>query len=100
MEANDEDDEDFDEDDMPEAVAEVPKKEADTAAVVLKAVEALNAYLPSPADDIDWFKRVLKGIRSVQRDPTAAKVHWYPWGCPPVVHKKSVLYLFIFLGTL
>jgi len=75
---------DQEDEELPEAIAEIPQKESDTASAVLKAVEALDAYLPSPTDDLDWFKRVLKGIRAVQRDVTGSKAHWYPWGCPPV----------------
>jgi len=89
-EADEEDEED--EEDIPElAAAEVPEKEREVSNVILKTVELLHAYMPSPNEDVDWFKRVLKGIRAVQRDPTGDKIHWYPFGLPPVEHYQQLV---------
>jgi len=64
-----------------DTVEEPTPKEQEVKAVIFRVVQALGAYMPSPVDDLGWFKRVLKHVTSSQ---TSGEMTWYNWGCPPI----------------
>jgi len=66
---------------MPMDTEEPTPKEQEVRAVIFRVVQALGAYMPSPVDDLGWFKRVLKHVTSSQ---TSGDTSWYHWGCPPI----------------
>jgi len=47
-----------------------------------------TAYVPDPTTDLDWFKRVLKGMAVATKTD---KLAWYPWGIPPIEALKKSL---------
>jgi hypothetical protein len=93
---NSEDDSDYnpeegsreeDEDDITEAQPAISdtlisEKEQQIRSLVFSVVQGLGAYMPSPKNDLPWFKRSLKHIHYCQK---LGDISWYPWGCPPVV---------------
>jgi hypothetical protein len=68
------------EDIIPENQFVIPEEEQALLSQVCKVIEDLNCYMVDPDSDVLWFKRVLKSFRSIDED----KMHWYPWGCPPL----------------
>jgi len=60
----------------------ISDKEQQIRAIIFPVVRGLGAYMPSPIDDLPWFKRSLKHIHFCQK---IGDTSWYPWGCPPVV---------------
>jgi hypothetical protein len=60
----------------------ISEKEKQIRAILFSVVQGLGAYMPSPKDDLPWFKRSLKHIHYCQK---VGDTSWYPWGCPPVV---------------
>jgi len=57
-------------------------KEQQVKSSIFPVVEGLGAYMPSPTEDLSWFKRSLKHIHFSQKIEDTS---WYPWGCPPLV---------------
>jgi len=51
-----------------------------TRDIILKGIEALQAYMPHPTADPVFFQRMLLKIRGID-DETAL---WFPWGAPPL----------------
>jgi hypothetical protein len=50
------------------------------------AIKLLQAYMPDPDTDIEWFKRVLKDVKVAQ---VTEEKEWYPFGCPPMVRRRE-----------
>jgi len=83
----DEDDDYDDEDDVNNRSIQdtnsqkLSEKEQQMTSIIFPVVEGLGAYMPSPNDDLPWFKRCLKHIHFCQKIGVTS---WYPWGCPPI----------------
>lgn len=50
--------------------------------IMFDTIKVLQAYMPDPDSDLEWFKRVLKDIKVAQ---VTNEKEWYPFGCPPMV---------------
>jgi hypothetical protein len=52
----------------------------------------LIAYMPSPSEDMAWFKRALKAMSMA---PMMGLTDWYPFGIPPLVSTANRLHCFL-----
>ena len=59
-----------------------PPEKKQLQTLIFQTVRQLQAYMPDPDTDIEWFKRVLKDIKVAQ---ITQNQEWYPFGCPPMV---------------
>lgn len=108
---DDEEDGEFDED-VEFSEREISPEEQAYRKAILDAVESLNgkfargrldlrhkepvmltfvtiiAYLPSPGEDMAWFKRALKAMSMA---PMMGLTEWYPFGIPPLVCAANLL---------
>lgn len=57
--------------------------------VMFDTIKLLQAYMPDPDSDIEWFKRVLKDVKVAQ---VTEDKEWYPFGCPPMVRHSLDLH--------
>jgi len=81
QENNEEEEEEEEEGDEDEEMATTENEEVKiTRDIILKGIEAVQAYMPHPTTDPVFFQRMLLKIKAID-DETAL---WFPWGVPPL----------------